>query len=270
MKKLLLTSAAAGALALVGGNAFAADIIPVPPPPVIVPPPVVEAAYDWTGPYIGLTGGLAVRQFTFPWNFVFEVDGPEYVATGDGVAATSAGGFTAGVLAGFNFQRNNLVFGIEGDWNWTNFRSFVEIDGTIVPPADPPINFAGEAFVGVDWFATLRARLGFATGHEGRFLPYVTGGLAYGKTTLGYDFTFDDGIDPPETGADSIDFTNWGWTVGGGFEYAFNDRMTFKTEYLFVNLGSNNLVALEDEGDEFNIDVTTRFHTLRAGFTFQF
>ena len=58
-----------------------------------------------------------------------------------------------------------------------------------------------------------------------RFMPYVTGGAAFGdvKTNI------------PGLGSEST--TRAGWTVGAGAEYAFAPNWTVKAEYLFVDLG---------------------------------
>lgn len=44
-----------------------------------------------------------------------------------------------------------------------------------------------------------------------------------------------------------------GRTVGGGVEFAFSDGLTFKTEYLFVNLGTETLIDTDfnDSDGEF-------------------
>ena len=46
-----------------------------------------------------------------------------------------------------------------------------------------------------------------------------------------------------------------GWTAGGGFEFAVSPNITWKTEYLYVNLGSDthSLVAVTAAGIGLNI-----------------
>jgi outer membrane immunogenic protein len=66
-------------------------------------------------------------------------------------------------------------------------------------------------------------RLGYAFG---RFLPYVTGGVAFGDIET---------IAPPLKGTDN---TKFGWTIGAGVEAAFAKNWTAKLEFLHVDLGS--------------------------------
>ena len=75
----------------------------------------------------------------------------------------------------------------------------------------------------IDWMASFRGRLGFAAD---RALFYVTGGAAVaeigGTTTT---VTNGPGIAIPAgsfSSAGGGSTTRWGWTVGGGIEYAFN------------------------------------------------
>ena len=61
-----------------------------------------------------------------------------------------------------------------------------------------------------------------------RFLPYLTAGGAFGD------------IKAAATGlgvATSASASKFGWTFGGGLEYAFLSNWTAKVEYLYVDLG---------------------------------
>ena len=60
-----------------------------------------------------------------------------------------------------------------------------------------------------------------------RFLPYFTGGAAFGDVK---------GTTPRASAAPAR--PQFGWTVGGGIEYAFLDNWSAKIEYLYVDLGT--------------------------------
>jgi outer membrane immunogenic protein len=121
----------------------------------------------------------------------------------------------------------------------------------------------------VEWFGTIRARLGFLA--TPRFMIFGTGGAAYGETNsyLNASFSASDG----SSGGFGVSKsgTNWGWTAGGGFEYAITDNITLKTEYLYVDLGSQNLLSVGGGPIAgFDLDVDTHFHTVKAGLNFLF
>ncbi len=138
-----------------------------------------------------------------------------------GIPATSisvgdANGFIGGLQAGYNWQfANNVVLGIEADIDWADLGG----NSTIVAGS------AGVATGSLDYFGTIRARLGYAFD---RVLPYITGGVAYGKTDFGTIY------------GTSTSETNWGWTIGAGVEYAFTNNITAKLEYLYIDLDGSS------------------------------
>ena len=84
-----------------------------------------------------------------------------------------------------------------------------------------------------DWLATFRGRIGYAFD---RWLPYITGGGAYGNVKAT--------VSVPIAGLSASASNNqFGWTVGAGLEYAFLGNWTAKIEYLYVDLGSFNSAA---------------------------
>src|ERR1041384_1009924 len=97
MKKLLLASV--GMLALGVASASAADIARRPPPPPAQP--VYVAPFSWTGAYVGINGGYGWGTSSFSTPFP------------SGSFDTS-GGLVGGTL-GYNWQANQIVFGLEGD-----------------------------------------------------------------------------------------------------------------------------------------------------------
>ena len=55
-----------------------------------------------------------------------------------------------------------------------------------------------------------------------------------------------------------------GWTAGGGVEYAINDRWSFATEYLYVDLGYKNYVVNFSGGEVMNVSLGQKFNSVRA------
>lgn len=228
MKKLLLASI----LVLATGAAYAADIVGGEPPA----PAPVASSFDWTGAYIGVNAGGGFGTFKHPFS------GP----TGSGdFADVSAGGFLGGVQAGYNWQSGQVVYGVETDFQGS------AVKGSLSVPS-----LGGSATLvetKVDWFGTLRARIGYTPAD--RFMVYGTGGLAYGhvKTLL---------VD----GAFSSSKTKAGWTIGAGAEYAINTNWSIKSEYLYTDLGKSHVADLNSA--VLKNDVA--FHTVRVGLNYRF
>ncbi len=78
-----------------------------------------------------------------------------------------------GVHAGYNFQRGNLVYGLEAGFNGTNMEGS---DSCV-------ILFTCERKL--DWYATGVGRLGYTTGNT---LFYGFGGVAWGKVKTDVSF----------------------------------------------------------------------------------
>jgi outer membrane immunogenic protein len=140
---------------------------------------------------------------------------------------------------GYNYQINSVVLGIEADIQGSGQKG----DGAFGLPGTPrPAGIAalptptvtGTDTDKLDWFGTVRGRLGFATPE--RLLPYVTGGWAFGNGTIS-------GTTPSTTFSSSTNHTG-GWTVGGGLEWAFADHWSAKFEYPYVDFGSGPIVPI--------------------------
>jgi outer membrane immunogenic protein len=248
--------------------ALAADVVVYEEPPIIV-----ADTFTWTGFYVGINAGFGGGRFDHPFDvYIFNPEGPESEDIANGSLDITSSGFLAGVQAGYNHQINNLILGVEADIQWADIEG--ELSGDI--------NFGGpgggldfELGTQVEWFGTLRARLGYAATE--RLMVYATGGAAYGRVESYYDINFSGGMGPGGSLSDSISDTNWGWTIGGGFEYAVNDRWSLKTEYLYTDLGESDL--LDEEfifggevpiGVGIGIDSDVKFHTVRAGLNYRF
>jgi len=223
MKRFALVLAAS---ALAAGSAFAADL---PAKAPVYKAPVAAPIFSWTGFYIGVNAG-------YSWGR----QDNSLQATGGGIISGNSNsdkinGFIGGGQIGYNWQINQFVLGIEADLQASGQKG----DGTFFVPGTavilvvPPTNFTYTDKL--DWFGTVRGRLGFAMD---RWLPYVTGGWAFGRGT----------VSGSSTGAIVSTFSgskNYnGWTLGGGLEYAFDRNWSVKAEYLYFDFGTGPTVAV--------------------------
>ncbi len=272
MKKVVI---ALFTVALSAASAAAADL---PARTYTKAPVIVGPVYDWTGFYVGLNAGGAWNDLNATTSTVFSPTG--YFATTSPPAIGLVGnqninssGFTGGVTAGYNWQVNSAVIGIETDFNYFGVRG--SATGTGIYPCCAPTSFTVNASESTDWLWTLRGRIGVLA--TPALLLYGTGGLAVADVKASYLFT-DTFAAANESAA--ISATRVGWTVGAGGEYALMNGWSIKAEYLFVDLGrasttSTNLTAFNPGGIAFPTNVfshTVDMHSNigRVGINYKF
>ncbi|HMJ41543.1 MAG TPA: outer membrane protein, partial [Pseudolabrys sp.] len=144
--------------------------------------PMYVAPFSWTGFYVGINGGYGWGKSN--WS-------NPLVSTGD----FNVKGPLVGGTIGYNLQTGAFVWGLEAD------ADISWIKGSTLTACG-----AAGCETRNRWLATGRGRIGYAWD---RFLPYITGGAAFG------DIKMTNPIGASETK------TKIGWTAGAGIEYAF-------------------------------------------------
>ncbi len=200
---LLLCTTAAGAVTA------GTDVVPVTGTPTIDAP---EMQNDWSGFYLGglysAGSGALDSYINDQYAFTFSANG------------SSIGGF-----AGYNIQRNALVFGAE--------LAYQEGESTFISPTQ---------FVGTDRGTNIDAkgRLGFALDNV----------LLYGVVGGSWTSFFDGGVT-----------YNWnGFNYGAGAEMKFGNGMFIGAEYLMRNVsGRDPLTPM------FSNEYSTQSIELRVG-----
>ncbi|ASV86690.1 MULTISPECIES: outer membrane protein Omp25 [Brucella/Ochrobactrum group] len=210
LKSLVIASAA---LLPFSATAFAADAIMEQPP---VPAPVEMAPQSsWAGGYTGLYLG-------YGWNKVkTNTDG-----------AIKPDDMKAGAYAGWNFQQDQFVYGVEGDagYSWAK-KSKNGLE-------------AKQGFEG-----SLRGRLGYDLNPV---MPYITAGVAGSQVKL------DNGIE------DESKF-RVGWTAGAGLEAKLTENILGRVEYRYTQFG-NKTYDLGTESVRNKLDT----HDIRVGVGYKF
>jgi outer membrane immunogenic protein len=219
MNRLTLLAAAAIAVGA-AAPALAADLPARAPAPYTKAPAIVQAAYDWSGFYVGINGGYGTSDIN--WN------ADPFVPVGGGLnpggpeGSHHASGGTVGGQVGYRWQMSSWVFGVEAQGNWADFK------GSNVSQF-----FANTTNqTKIDSFGLFTGQIGYAWD---RALVYVKGGAAvtdnkYTSTTFGVGF-------------DTANETRWGATVGVGFEYAFAPSWSVGLEYDHLFMGTNDVVS---------------------------
>jgi outer membrane immunogenic protein len=196
---------------------------------------------SWTGFYIGATGG-------YGWG-----DSRQYDQLGDTSAGYNITGAVGGGEAGYNWQMNQIVLGLEVD------ISAAHIFGGGNSTTNYSCLVAGGCETNVSWFATQRARAGFLVSNS--LLAYVTGGAAEARVENLI-------VGGTCSGCVVTTQTRTGWTAGGGLEYQFAPHVTLKAEYLYVDIAQyqwTTFLGGTDPGLSF-----ARFGVARGGLNYRF
>lgn len=226
--------AATAALAIAASSAQAADL----PSRYAAPAPAYNAVpvFTWSGFYAGLNVGYGWSAGT-----------SQYYDPAFGVSGGSRkGGFIGGAQAGYNYQLGMFVIGAETDIQYAAVGNKGSSYGNTYYPGDSD-----------GYFGTIRARAGVAFD---RALIFGTAGFAYGD--IGGNKALDS-----ELGFHRENSNNWGWTLGGGIEYAVTDNFTAKVEGLYVNLDTKDNYS---QADRINVRRDTEFGVIRAGLNYKF
>ena len=224
MKKLFLAATALSTFLVFSGAASAADVV------------MEEPAYDWTGFYLGVFGGYAFGDSDVDGDF--DSGGETYDLDPDG--------FVAGATAGYNWQSDQLVLGLEGEVGYN------DADDDITPADD---------FAEVDYgiYGTLALRLGWAFDNV-LFYGKAGGALAEIDNEAG-DL---DGGNIDDTDFASDDQTAFGYVLGAGIEWGFSEALSLKAEYNYMEFedGDDN----NDDGDDYDFENDT--HVVKVGLNF--
>lgn len=225
MKRFLLAMGAGLMAVSMASPSVAADL----PRPSYKAPMYVAPYFSWTGFYVGINGGYGFGKTN--WSNVFGSSGDFDVK----------GGMVGGTV-GYNLQTGAWVWGLEADLDYSWMRGS-----------------ATNAFCGVEgcetrnrYLATGRGRIGYAWD---RFLPYITGGLAYGDIRM-----------TPVAGTSETK-SKLGYVLGGGVEYAFLGAWSAKAEYNYVDLGKATCGVATCGVDT---DVKFKTHLVKLGVNYRF
>jgi outer membrane immunogenic protein len=242
MRHLLLSTVAIVALA---GQAFAADLPSRKEAPVYVAPAPI---FSWTGFYAGVDigGSWGNANLWVPTNYG---NAFSHNATNNGVIG---GGFV-----GYNYQVNNFVLGLQGEFDGTSngnsrYTSPVGLYGN-------PLTSYTSSF-NQDWIASIDGRLGYAMD---RTLLYVIGGVAWDQQSANLVNNW--------TGYGvSRSNTRTGYDVGGGVEYAFTNNWTARLEYRYYNFGNSNTAWTDGILNGTFYRTTLTDNVVRVGLAYKF
>jgi len=202
------------------------------------------SAQGWNGFYVGIVGGGA-------WNAASFTDLGDLGGTGAQFTpgttfwTPSISGATLGGQVGHNWQNGVFVYGLEADLNWASAKSSALIGGFTT------------ATTSVDWFGTVRGRVGFVA--TPMLLMYLTGGLAIAHVHDTWN----------AFGPTLNDATRVGWTFGGGFEYMLGPNWTVRMEGLFAQFNKQDVSGPLGLVGPYRTRFEHALTIARAGFSFK-
>jgi outer membrane immunogenic protein len=271
---------------------------------------VAVAPSDWSGFYAGIHAGFATG-----FNSSLEtLASEEGFITGSDISVASTQpsllgvsdidrsnndhqSFLAGINAGYNLQHGAIVFGVEADLSaMSGGTEDLTSSSSIASPMDVAafddlVNGGSYGYMktvangefGLSNLVTLRARLGYDI--DGTWLPFITGGLAWGQVSTEGSVNYSGDSDGRGGFNETFRFgdKSWemGWTLGGGVNYRVAENAFIGVTYLYTDLGEHdfshtyrNEDYLEKYGNAFEGsvkgEVDASFHTVRFSFDVMF
>lgn len=256
---------------LLVSGAQAADYLrgPISEPPAYQAQPTAAPTgnFDWSGFYVGATAsyntgrisnnnfgdGLATRAF--PNLTVTDQIGKLFHTE---TKSFSAPGY--GVFFGYNVMWDDVVLGVEGEYNRTNISTnsaVMPIGRRLIPPGSTTLAYetritGGGVKTTVPDYGVVRLRAGAA---YGQFLPYASIGvvLANARTTASLQGTTTEYILNASTnnwdqgGTVNANVTrknqtlSWGYALGGGLDVALTSNIFLRGKYEFLSFGGNKV-----------------------------
>jgi outer membrane immunogenic protein len=231
MKKLPLAILAAFA-AMMASPALAADL-------TVKAPASFAERFNWTSCYAGvhLGGGFARKDLTDPIQLAQdETLGFGATAAANGVTTVSPN--PSGVVAGgqigcdYQFASSPVVLGVEGAGSGATMKAQKLVGLPLGNPGDAALVQAN-----TDFLPSVTARIGYAIDNV---LLYARGGAALAGDKFEVSGTFQ-GTPIDFRGLDN----RWGWTVGGGADWAFSGHWSAFLEYDYYQFGRRNLLMTD-------------------------
>jgi opacity protein-like surface antigen len=216
-RTLALAFGALGILGAIGHSAAARDDSPDDVSPY---PPSGFFVFDWSGPYVGATLGLAHTQAESTETVSLVPDDPFFDQSLNYDQSESS--FAGGVYAGWQKHWGKMVLGGEVGFILLRFDTD-QASPLIAELGEPGVDLTRS--VEVRDIFTLTGRLGYA---DGRWLAYFKGGVANAEVDAAYR-------EEGSGASSSSSGREFGWTAGLGMEYALTHNMVLGIEYNYLH-----------------------------------
>ncbi len=186
------------------------------------------------------------------WNTATVDDHYDYQGDPKSRSDVNVSGVIAGGQIGYNFQWRNIVFGPEADLGYLGLSGSRSI---ALPPSADCLAHRSATPCGLDanysnsggLYGDVTGRIGYAAD---QVLFYAKGGVAFLNTDIKANYVGQNcstttakcgPFNPSVFNFEQSD-TLWGWTVGGGIEYALSPQWSVKVEYQHFDFGSTSVL----------------------------
>jgi outer membrane immunogenic protein len=215
--------------------------------PVKAPPPASVLA--WSGFYLGGNIGYGWSQKTFIDNFSTRIGA---------VDAKNPSGVVGGLQAGYNYQINSWLIGIEGNFDWSGAKSSFSCF---------PLLASQTCTANPRWVAAITGRVGAIVGQS---MFYVRGGAAWVHDS--YTNIALTGAPKPALPGDlfTAEDTRAGWVVGLGIEYMFRPNWSANIEYDYHGFPQKSVGFDDGSGNSFAELIKQNIQTVTVGVNYHF
>jgi opacity protein-like surface antigen len=261
-------------------TALAADLDYLRGSDVFAPAPAAYA--NWSGFYVGGQGGFSHAAVTFGTGATTILNdlvsaslpgAPQLAQIPPRFFRDTDSGGTFGAFAGYNSQWEQVILGVEVNYN----HAALNVVSSVTVPVVPPNGGAGTAIsaIHLNDYATFRGRAGYVMG---RFLPYVMLGFALGRA----DFTDSArlrytpvilGVPQPTVDISATGTQNstigLGYSAGLGLDVMLTDCIFLRGEYEFIQFTSFGQTPVLFRGSE-PLDHKVTLNSVRGALGYRF
>jgi outer membrane immunogenic protein len=241
----------------IGGEASAADMA------LKAPAAAAPAPFTWTSCYIGAHAGVGWGRTTYSdptTNFNL---GPQ----GQTIGVTDHAGALGGGQVGCDYEfANNWVVGAAGDFSWADIEGQGS-DPFFTGKGGSPAILQSKT----DFLATATGRLGYAFDH---LLIYGKGGAAWAhdKYNLQNFAILGNFCTNFAACNGSGSETAFGWTAGGGVEWAFANNWSALAEFDYYRFGTKTVTfnVPNNGGVPVPVNIGEHVEAVKVGINYRF
>ena len=201
---------------------------------------------QWEGFYAGVNLGGAWNSTCNTWDA--QTLNPALNNALNNRNCPNGGVFVGGVQFGYNFQYQQIVWGLGVDWDGASSKDrsrTVTYNGQFGTPP-PTGTYTSSGKVDPNSIFILGPRIGYLFSGSENWLPYIRAGGVFTSGTNSATLSYTPDAAAAATGAEAKSFTgtkngkNHGWMVGAGVDWQFMDQWSAGLEYNYVDLGKSS------------------------------